>query len=608
MSIKSAFVRLGFVLVITAGMVHAQRVPPPAVPVPGIPIDDQLTIRKCGGCHQRDSSGSMTRISYMRTTPEVWEQAIKRMIRLNGLAATPEEVRDIVRYLSNNNGLAPEEMAAGFWEVEHRTQGYQDDHVPSPVLQRTCNNCHSIGRVLAQRRTREDYEKLLSMHIGMFPGAENVFRPQRSKGVPVEDSPLRLTANATGGITPEAPRATPPASPNAKSPGALAVDYLATNQPLITPEWTSWRAAMRPPRLAGTWLVSAYEPGRGRVYGQVVITPGTSDDLFSTATQLTYASTGATVKVTGKSIVYTGYSWRGRSASGTMLRLPTTALSAPATTSSATPAEWREALMVSRDGNSMDGRWFWSSFGELGMDVHLTRASAEPTIVGTDVAALQSPSHREVKIYGGNLPASLKPADVLFGPGITVTKVVNASPSMATVEVDVADKLPVGMRDLSVGSASKIKALAVYDKVAYIEVAPNAQISRLGGIKWPKEFAQYDAVAYAAGPDGKAHTADDVSLGPVTAQWSLEEFFSTPDDDDVQFVGQVDDSGLFTPNFEGPNPARKKPNSNFGVNNYGDVWVAATYRAPDGATVKAKSYLVVTVPNYTIYDQPEVGQ
>jgi quinohemoprotein amine dehydrogenase len=601
MSIQHTFVRLSCLFALAVG-VYAQ-----SAPARGIPIDDKLTISKCGGCHQRDASGVMTRISYIRTTPEVWEQAIKRMIRLNGLAATPEEVRDIVRYLSNNNGLAPEEMAAGFWEVEHRTQGYQDDHVPSPVLQHTCNNCHSIGRVVAQRRTREDYEKLLAMHIGMFPGAENVFRPQRTKPVPLEEAPAHLSANATGGITPEAPRASPAPAANAKSPGALAVDYLATSQPLITPEWTAWRAAMNPPRLAGTWLLSAYQPGRGRIYGQVVITPGASDDLFSTATQLTYVNNGASVKVTGKSIVYTGYSWRGHSASGSMIPLPTTAATAPATTSSSTPAEWREAMMVSRDGNSMEGRWFWSAFGELGMEVHLVRASAEPTILGTDVSALQSPSHREVKIYGGNLPTSLKPADVVFGSGVAVTKIVSATPTVATVEVDVAAKIPVGMRDLSVGRASKIKALAVYDKIAYIEVTPNAQISRLGGIKWPKEFAQYDATAYAAGPDGKAHTADDINLGPVSAQWSMEEFLSTPDDDDLQFVGKVDDSGLFTPSFEGPNPARKKPNSNFGVDNYGDVWIAAAYKAPDGMTYKAKSYLVVTVPNYTLYDQPEVA-
>ena len=117
----------------------------------GIAIDDQLVIRKCGGCHQRDSSGMMRRLSYIRTSPEVWEQAIKRMIRINGLTATPTEVRDILKYLSNNNGLAPEEMKVGFWEVEHRTVGYNEDYVPAPALQKTCNTCHNIGRVLSQR-------------------------------------------------------------------------------------------------------------------------------------------------------------------------------------------------------------------------------------------------------------------------------------------------------------------------------------------------------------------------------------------------------------------------------------------------------------------------
>jgi quinohemoprotein amine dehydrogenase len=65
---------------------------------------------------------------------------------------------------------------------------------------------------------------------------------------------------------------------------------------------------------------------------------------------------------------------------------------------------------------------------------------------------------------------------------------------------------------------------------------------------------------------------------------------------------------LFTPNVEGPNPQRKKQANNFPVENYGDVWVAATYQNPDGAELKAKAYLVVTVPVYTLYDQPEVGQ
>ena len=97
----------------------------------GIPIDDQLTINKCGGCHQRDANGMMRRLSYiLRTSPEVWEQAIKRMVRLNGVALKPEEARAILKYLSANNGLAPEEAKPVFWEAEHLLFRDQSDKIP----------------------------------------------------------------------------------------------------------------------------------------------------------------------------------------------------------------------------------------------------------------------------------------------------------------------------------------------------------------------------------------------------------------------------------------------------------------------------------------------
>jgi len=64
---------------------------------------------------------------------------------------------------------------------------------------------------------------------------------------------------------------------------------------------------------------------------------------------------------------------------------------------------------------------------------------------------------------------------------------------------------------------------------------------------------------------------------------------------------------LFTPAVDGPNPKRKK-----GVNNYGDVWVVATYKPKDAAKdaqpLKARAYLVVTVPLYVKWDQPEVSR
>ena len=585
-----------FVAIIGAGLasrgLHAEAPKPQ-----GIPIDDPLVIQKCSGCHRRDANGMMSRLSYIRTTPEVWEQAIKRMVRLNGLSITAPEVRDILRYLSANNGLAPEEAKAGFFEVEHRTVGYQDEFTPHPALHTVCDQCHSIGRVLAQRRTREDYEKLVAMHMGLFPVAATVYRPQPPRAVSDVNAPAHQLETSTGGVSIDFQKvAAPPAE--AKYPVDGALDYLASAQPLITPEWTAWRAAMRPQKLAGTWLVSGYQPGKGKIYGQVIITQGAADDQFTTSIQFSYVLSGATVKTNGKGIVYTGYSWRGHAG----------AASAPVhpATSTAIPTEWREAMMMSRDGNTMNGRWFWGGLGELGIDVHLTRAGGEPVVLGTDLPALRSPSKATVKIYGANFPSSLKSADIDFGNGITVTKIVGANASLITAEVDVAKGLPVGMHDVAIGHASAKGALAVYDKIAYIQVEPDAQISRLGGVKWPKEYAQFEAVAYAAGPDGKPDS--DVPLGMVPARWALEEFVSTPDDDDVKYVGALDDTGLFTPNLEGPNPQRKKQANNFPVENYGDVWVVATYKSPDGAELKAKSYLVVTVPIYTIYDQPEVGQ
>ncbi|MCU1259360.1 MAG: peaA, partial [Bryobacterales bacterium] len=171
---------------------------------------------------------------------------------------------------------------------------------------------------------------------------------------------------------------------------------------------------------------------------------------------------------------------------------------------------------------------------------------------------------------------------------------------------EVAKGLPVGVHDVAIGRSTAVDALTVYDKVAHIKVMPDSGMARLGGTISAKQFMQFEAVAFAAAPDGKPE--NEVALGPVSARWALEEQYSTPDDDDIQFVGAVNDSGLFTPSFEGPNPARKKQSNNYPTNNWGDVWVTATYQAGSNSDLKAKSYLVVTVPMYVRYDQPEVSK
>jgi quinohemoprotein amine dehydrogenase len=84
----------------------------------------------------------------------------------------------------------------------------------------------------------------------------------------------------------------------------------------------------------------------------------------------------------------------------------------------------------------------------------------------------------------------------------------------------------------------------------------------------------------------------------------VEEFMAVFGDDDKEFVGSLGASGFFTPSSDGPNPKRK-----FSRNNYGDVWVVATSKTEkdkDGKPLAGRSYLVVTVPTYIRWDQPEV--
>jgi quinohemoprotein amine dehydrogenase len=73
----------------------------------GFVIRDRATITSCGECHLRDSAGYMQRISYERKTPEGWEMSVRRMVSLNNLALDPATARTIVRYLSDQQGLAP---------------------------------------------------------------------------------------------------------------------------------------------------------------------------------------------------------------------------------------------------------------------------------------------------------------------------------------------------------------------------------------------------------------------------------------------------------------------------------------------------------------------
>jgi quinohemoprotein amine dehydrogenase len=533
----------------------------------GIPITSELVRNTCSPCHKADDKLRLTRISYRRTTPEGWEQTIKRMIDLNGLQIQPEQARLILKYLATNLGLAPEESKPGAFEVEKRLDDFK--YTADKDTESTCTKCHSMGRVILQRRTKTDWENLIAMHRGYYPLSD--FQAFRRIGPPQ---------------TQPGPDGKPPDN---RHPMDKAIAHLSTAFPLVTPEWSAWSANMREPKLVGKWAFAAYQPGKGPVYGTVTIKTGSAGDEFVTECDAVYARNGQAMKRSGKAIVYTGYQWRGRSRAGVQDK-----------------EAMREVMFVDPDMHQMTGRWFTGAYDEVGMDVKLERIGNDPVVLGLDRMALKKSATSTVAIHGINLPANVTADAIDLGRGVKVTRVVSSTPTLVKAEVEVSPDAPIGKRDVFVAGASLSAGAVVYDKVDAIKVRPQAGMARLGGIQFPKQYAQFEAIAYSNGPDGKPGTKDDIEIGPVDVAWSMDEYASTYGDDDKQFVGKLDDNGFFTPNVDGPNPERHNH-----TNNYGDVWIVAAYRPQDGgkdaAPIRGRAHLLVTVPLYIRFDQPEVA-
>ncbi len=472
-----------------------------------------------------------------------------------------------MQYLSKNHGLAPEEIAGVNWFLEKRAIE-EEKNIPSEEIKRACASCHPFAQPNSWRRSADEWKLLADMHVGYFPVTE--FTAFRRMGRP---DPTQ-----------------PPATQ--RHPVEMAIEHFSKSNPLQTPEWANWQASMRPAKLQGRWILWGDQPGKGHIMGEVTIEPGSNENEFTTNSTFTELASGKQFKRSGKANLYTGHAWRGRSSG--------------ASNTIDDPKEMREVMSVSRDQSRIEGRWFWGGYQELGISAKLVRAGESTMVLGLDQTSLQSnATAKQVKIYGDKLPTNVKAADISFGNGVTVQNVVSATPRVITVSVSVAKDAISGPRDVEVNRTVLTGALFIYDKIDYIKVSSDTTIARLGGNTHPKGYAQFEAIAYHRGLDGKKDTADDIALGPIAAKWSIEEFLARFDDDDKDFVGTINPTtGFFTPASEGPNPKRK-----WASNNYGDVWVVATVDLGGGAKpLTARSYLVVTVPLYMRWDSPEIAE
>lgn len=535
----------------------------------GIPVTDALTVEKCGTCHAPDDKGNLSRISWIRATPEGWSQAIKRMVKLNGLAITADEARSVTRYLGTWHGLAPEEAKQVMYIPERRI--LDETIIPNQTLKNGCAACHAFGQPLSSRRSRREWALLQNMHKALYTQA--AVQIERD----AEDQPDTVK---------------PPMKPVSR--GEVALDWLSNNAGLHSKAWADWRPRIRTPKLAGTWILAGKLRGHGRFVGEMTITP--SGDDFTTTTTLRSLDTGKTLTRTGKGLVYSGYSWRGTSNGGGQ----------PARADDMAGA-LRETMWFAPDQSMAEGRWYWGEYHEFGLDVTMTRATGAPVIAAVSPLGVKTGTKgAQLHIYGAALPSSLGAADLDFGAGVTVRKVQVLSPSEAVATIDVSTDALVGQHDVALGGVVLAKALPVYAAIDYMKVTPETALAHLGGIKYGKGFEQFEAIGWSRGLDGKMGTDDDFAVMPVDASFAMKEFQTVTYDDDTKYIGTLDSAGFFTPNVEGPNTERR-----FNRNNYGEVWVVATARSlkgRDGKPMTAQAYLVTTVPAYKRWDQPEVSE
>ena len=528
----------------------------------GYAITHNTTVEVCSSCHSVDDQDRMTRISYLRKAPEGWQTSVRRMAALHNVNVSPEEARDIVRYLSNEQGLAPEELRPGLFEVERRLIDH--DYEGDSEVEFTCIQCHSMGRVITQRRTREEWALLMATHRGLYPLVDGqAFRRTRA---PIG---RRTPAEAES----EADR------PDQRHPMDKAIDHLSSVFPLSTPEWSAWSANKRSAQLEGSWAISGYEPGKGPIYGTVTITATDSDaDAFTTSSQYVYAETGQTVERSGQALVYTGYQWRGRSNPGSSNEL-------------------REVMSIERNQRVMSGRWFSGAYDEVGPDIMLKQIGAAPIITGIYPRALRRGETTRVTIYGGGLRDTRDGAELNFGPGVSIGTIEKSQADEVVVQLTIDDNAVLGARDLFAFESTLENAIIVHDGVDRIIVTPEAGMARVGGANFPKGYQTFEAIGYNNGPDDQNGTEDDLKLGRVDVSWSLEEYTATFSDDDIDFVGSISAKGIFTPALDGVNPDRTGDR-----NNIGDVWVLATYLTPNGKELRARAHLLVTVPLYMRFE------
>lgn len=489
-------------------------------PIVSAQSGDEVLKNVCAACHLKHEDGTFERIDAVRKTPEAWDMTVVRMMRNHHVPLSAEDRTAVVRYLASTRGLSIEETQGRRYVLEK--EPVATDDAPSQLMAESCGRCHSFARVALQRRTQEDWEKLLNFHLGQFPTLElQALGRDRDWWAVAHNEVLPFLAKNY---------------PLGKAPKASTV------------------------KLASSWVLVGHKPGRGDYSGTISLAP--SHDGYDIEMTLKYVDGSETYKGTG--VLLGEGEWRASLTNG--------------------KTEIRQVLALTAEGG-LEGRWFEKENAVSGGRLVARAANSTPKILAASPTYLRVGTPAEITLTGVGL--SGKP---VLPAGVT-GELVSQSAEKVVLKLSASKALG----SVNVGIGKSVVPLVVFSKLDRVAVEPQMAISRVGGNQGPipKTPAQFDAVGYLNGKDGKPETEDDIRVGSFVANWKIDNWDEgAAAMKDLQFAGSIDQFGLFTPADAGPNPERA-----MSTNNVGNLKVIATVD-DQGKSLAGEAHLYATVQRF----------
>lgn len=393
---------------------------------------------KCVACHTGTSATGLSRIADQRKTPEGWYMTLERMKR-HGLALSADEERDVIKYLSDTQGLAPEEIRP-FRYVLDQTPGVIEANV-DPKLEEMCVRCHSEARIGLQRRTAAEWNLLANYHVATFSSFEiqALARDRDWFGIAQKET----------------------------------APYLGERFGKETTAWSAWKPVIPSVTVAGDWNVLGHAVGRGDYVARITLTKN-KDDSYTMKMVGKYAD-DKPLKASGEAILYTGTEFRAS------LTLDGT--------------DMRQVLHLDPQTGILEGRMFSVEHPELGSDLRAQRSDAGASILGVTPTALKSGEAATLTIVGSHLEGK-----IVLGDGIKLNKIVSRDADRVIVNVTPLKRKGASAQTIRVGKAGG--EVILYENVEKIEVFPAYVVARVGGGHSTKQLAAFEAHGFAQGANG----------------------------------------------------------------------------------------------------------